>query len=98
MPVNAGADRPNLWQLDVIVGMKPGLIGRAQLMRAMWTALGKALGNPVQIGGQHPEDSQAAPCASSPRAARRGLACGLARSVPRSCPGFWAAARAWLRE
>ncbi len=44
-------------QLDVIVRMKSGLIGRAQLMRAVWTALGKALDNPVRIGGQRPEDA-----------------------------------------
>jgi hypothetical protein len=43
-------------QLDVIVGMKPGLIGRAQLMRAMWAVLGEALDNPVRIIRQCPED------------------------------------------
>ena len=44
-----------------------------------------------------PGRRRAGPCASSPRAVRHGLACAPAKAAPRSCPGSWAAARAWLR-
>ncbi len=55
MPVNADDDRPNRRQLEMIIGMKPGLTGRAQLMRAMRATLGDTLDNPVRIGGQRPK-------------------------------------------
>ena len=48
MPVNAGDDRPNLRQLDMVASVKSELIIRAQLVRAMRATLGEALDNPVR--------------------------------------------------
>ena len=57
MPVNAGDDRPNRRQLDVIVGVIAGLILRAERLRAMRAALGEGLDDPVRVGGKGPEDA-----------------------------------------
>jgi hypothetical protein len=54
----------------VIVGVKPRLIGRDQLMRAMRAALGEALDNPIRIGGQRPEYMR---LVAARRSARFGL-------------------------
>ena len=97
MAVNARDDRPNRRQFDVVIGVKTGLIGRVRRMLAMRAALGEGLDDPVWIGRRTLETRRGGPCAFSRRGARPGLVCALARAVPRSCPGFWAAARAWLR-
>jgi hypothetical protein len=57
MPVNAGDDRTNRRQLNMIVGVKRRLIGRAQLMRAMRAALGEAVDNLVRIVRQCPKNA-----------------------------------------
>ena len=74
MPVNAGDDRPNLRQLDMVASVKSELIIRAQLVRAMRATLGEALDNPVRLSGQRPEDA--------------GSALALLRCAPFGAVGF----------
>ena len=82
-------------QLDVIIGVNPGLIGGAQRMRAMRAMLGKAFDDPIRIGGQRPEHAGAALAlfcrpplgAVGPRPLRRRQR-GIVRSFGRTQPAF----------
>jgi hypothetical protein len=93
MTMDAGDHRAKWRQLDMIIRMKAGLIGRGQRILAVRAAFRHAVDDPVRIGGERPEHPGAA-VALFRRDARRGWACALARAALTSCPGSWAARRA----
>ena len=72
--MDAGDDRANRRQLDVIVSMIAGLVLRPERVLAMRAMLGEGLDDPVRIGGQRPEYA--------------GPALALLRHPPRGAVGF----------
>ena len=95
MPVDAGDDRANRRQLDMIVSMIAGLVLRPERVLAMRAMLGEGLDDPVRSGGQRPEDAGPALallCRSALGAVGfaplRGRHRGIVRSFGRAQPAF----------